>query len=337
MYLAPLARSLPPAQHFYCIVTLYFTGLLMQLISVVTPCYNEEENVEELYKQIKAQFANLKNYRYEHIFIDNASVDNTVSILKLLAANDPNVKVIVNARNFGHIRSPFYAMLQAQGAAVVLLASDLQDPPQLIAEFIKHWEAGFKVVVGVKPSSKENFPMAAIRRAYYNFITRIADIRLIKNFTGFGLYDQEVMKLLRKIDDAYPYFRGLISELGFPVAQIPFEQPARVRGITKNNFYSLYDMAILGITNHSKLPIRIATLGGFFFAVLSLLAAVVFLILKLALWNHFPVGVAPILIGMFFLAAMQLFFIGILGEYVLSIHTQTLKRPLVVESERINF
>jgi glycosyltransferase involved in cell wall biosynthesis len=309
----------------------------MQLISVVTPCYNEEENVEELYKQIKAQFANLKNYRYEHIFIDNASVDNTVSILKLLAANDPNVKVIVNARNFGHIRSPFYAMLQAQGAAVVLLASDLQDPPQLIAEFIKHWEAGFKVVVGVKPSSKENFPMAAIRRAYYNFITRIADIRLIKNFTGFGLYDQEVMKLLRKIDDAYPYFRGLISELGFPVAQIPFEQPARVRGITKNNFYSLYDMAILGITNHSKLPIRIATLGGFFFAVLSLLAAVVFLILKLALWNHFPVGVAPILIGMFFLAAMQLFFIGILGEYVLSIHTQTLKRPLVVESERINF
>ena len=309
----------------------------MQLISVVTPCYNEEENVEELYEQIKAQFANLTNYRYEHIFIDNASVDKTVSILKSLAAKDPNVKVIVNARNFGHIRSPFYAMLQAQGAAVILLASDLQDPPQLIADFIKHWEAGFKVVVGVKPSSKENFPMAAIRRAYYNFITRIADIRLIKNFTGFGLYDQEVMKLLRKIDDAYPYFRGLISELGFPVAQIPFEQPTRARGITKNNFYSLYDMAILGITNHSKLPIRIATLGGFFFAVLSLLAAVVFLILKLALWNHFPVGVAPILIGMFFLAAMQLFFIGILGEYVLSIHTQTLKRPLVVESERINF
>jgi glycosyltransferase involved in cell wall biosynthesis len=309
----------------------------MQLISVVTPCYNEEENVEEIYLQIKAVFAELKNYRYEHIYIDNASSDKTVAILKALALKDSNVKVIVNARNFGHIRSPFHAMLQAKGEAVVLMASDLQDPPALIHEFIKQWEAGFKVVVGVKPASQEAFPMAQIRRAYYDFITKIADMRLIKNFTGFGLYDRSVMDVLRKIDDAYPYFRGLISEIGFPVAQIPFEQPARARGITKNNFYTLYDMAILGITTHSKLPIRIATLGGFFFAVLSFIAAIVFLILKLVLWNHFPVGVAPILIGMFFLASMQLFFIGILGEYVLSIHTQTLKRPLVVESERINF
>ncbi|MES2219010.1 MAG: glycosyltransferase family 2 protein [Pseudomonadota bacterium] len=309
----------------------------MQLISVVTPCYNEEENVEEIYQQIKAVFANLKKYQYEHIFIDNASSDKTVAILKSLAERDKNIKVIVNARNFGHIRSPFYAMLQAQGEAVVLLAADLQDPPQLIHDFIKQWEAGFKVVVGVKPASKEAFPMAAIRRAYYNFITKIADMRLIKNFTGFGLYDKSVINVLRKIDDAYPYFRGLISEIGFPVAQIPFEQPVRARGITKNNFYSLYDMAILGITTHSKLPIRIATLGGFFLAVLSFITALVFLILKLALWEHFPVGIAPILIGMFFLASMQLFFIGILGEYVLSIHTQSLKRPLVVESERVNF
>jgi glycosyltransferase involved in cell wall biosynthesis len=309
----------------------------MKLISVVTPCYNEEENVEEIYQQIKAVFADLKNYRYEHIYIDNASSDKTVSILRALALKDSNVKVIVNARNFGHIRSPFHAMLQAEGEAVVLMASDLQDPPALILDFINQWEAGFKVVVGVKPASQEAFPMVAIRRAYYDFITKIADMRLIKNFTGFGLYDRSVMDVLRKIDDAYPYFRGLISEIGFPVAQIPFEQPARARGITKNNFYTLYDMAILGITTHSKLPIRIATLGGFFFAVLSFIGAIVFLILKLALWNHFPVGVAPILIGMFFLASIQLFFIGILGEYVLSIHTQTLRRPLVVESERINF
>jgi glycosyltransferase involved in cell wall biosynthesis len=309
----------------------------MQLISVVTPCYNEEENVEEVYNQIKAVFDTLKNYRYEHIFIDNASTDKTVAILKTLAAQDSHVKVIVNARNFGHIRSPFHGMLQAQGEAVVLIAADLQDPPQLIHEFVKQWAAGFKVVVGVKPATKEAFPMAAIRRAYYNFISKIADMRLIKNFTGFGLYDSSVIDVLRKIDDAYPYFRGLISEIGFPVAQIPFEQPIRTRGKTKNNFYTLYDMAILGITTHSKLPIRIATLGGFFFALASFIIALVFLLLKLVLWQHFPVGVAPILIGMFFLASIQLFFIGILGEYVLSIHTQTLKRPLVVESERINF
>jgi polyisoprenyl-phosphate glycosyltransferase len=309
----------------------------MKCISVVTPCYNEEENVEEIYQQIKKVFAELKDYQYEHVFIDNASTDKTVAILKTLAQQDQNIKVIVNARNFGHIRSPFYGMLQARGDAVVLIAADLQDPPALIHDFVKQWEAGFKVVVGVKPATQEAFPMAAIRRAYYNFITKIADMRLIKNFTGFGLYDRTVIDVLRQIDDAYPYFRGLISEIGFPVAQIPFKQPTRTRGITKNNFYTLYDMAILGITTHSKLPIRVATLGGFLFAILSFVAGLVFLLLKLALWNHFPVGIAPILIGMFFLASMQLFFIGILGEYVLSIHTQTLKRPLVVESERINF
>ena len=309
----------------------------MKCISVVTPCYNEEENVEEIYQQVKEVFAQLEGYQYEHVFIDNASTDKTVEILKRMALQDNNIKVIVNARNFGHIRSPFYGMLQARGEAVVLIAADLQDPPALILDFVKQWEAGFKVVVGVKPATQEAFPMAAIRRAYYNFITKIADMRLIKNFTGFGLYDRSVVTVLRQIDDAYPYFRGLISEIGFPVAQIPFKQPTRTRGTTKNNFYTLYDMAILGITTHSKLPIRVATLGGFTFALLSFLAGMIFLILKLVLWNHFPVGIAPILIGMFFLASMQLFFIGILGEYVLSIHTQTLKRPLVVESERINF
>jgi glycosyltransferase involved in cell wall biosynthesis len=309
----------------------------MKLISVVTPCYNEEENVDEIYQQIKAVFANIKDYRYEHVFIDNASTDKTVALLRVIAQKDTNVKVIVNARNFGHIRSPYYGMLHASGDAVVMIAADLQDPPALIPDFIQQWEAGFKVVVGVKPSTQEAFPMSAIRRTYYRFIAKIADMRLIKNFTGFGLYDRSVVTVLRQIDDAYPYFRGLISEIGFPVAEIPYDQPLRTRGTSKNNFYSLYDMALLGITTHSKLPIRMATMGGFLLSLVSFIAAMVFFVLKLVLWNHFPVGIAPILISMFFLGSVQLFFIGILGEYVLSIHTQALKRPLVVEMERINF
>lgn len=309
----------------------------MKLISVVTACYNEEENIEEIAKQVKAVFASIPDYCYEHIFIDNASSDKTVSILKTLASHDANIKVIVNTRNYGHIRSPFYALLQAKGDAVISIVADLQDPPALIPDFIRQWEAGFKIVVGVKPVTKEAFPMAFIRRFYYQLVTKISDTRLIKNFTGFGLYDQQVIEILRSIDDAYPYFRGLISEIGFPVAEIPYCQPKRKHGVTKNNFYSLYDMAILGITTHSKLPIRVATLGGFILSIISFTTAFVFLVLKLLLWQHFPMGVAPILIGMFFLASVQLFFIGILGEYILSIHTQTLKRPLVIERERINF
>ena len=309
----------------------------MKFISVVTGCYNEEENIEEIYKQVKAVFANLPNYRYEHIFIDNSSADKTVAILKTLAEKDKNIKVIVNARNFGHIRSPYYGMLQARGDAVILIAADLQDPPEIIPKLVQKWEEGYKIAVGVKPESQEAFPMSSIRRGYYNLITKISDMKVIKNFTGFGLYDQCVIEILRNIDHAYPYFRGLISEIGFPVAEVPFVQPLRQRGKSKNNLYTLYDMAILGITTHSKLPIRIATLGGFFLSLASLGLAFVFLIAKLLFWNHFPMGTAPILIGMFFLASIQLFFIGILGEYVLSIHTQTLKRPLVVERERVNF
>lgn len=309
----------------------------MKRISVVTPCYNEEENVEELYEQIKSVFATLNDYQYEHIFIDNASTDNTVSLLRKLAEKDSRVKVIVNARNFGHIRSPFHGLLQAEGDAVILMASDLQDPPELIPEFLKKWELGFKVVAGTKPTSKESFPISAMRRTYYHFLSKIADIRLIKNFTGFGLYDRKVIEILRETNDSYPYFRGLISEIGFPVAEVTFHQPLRKRGITKNNFYTLYDMAMLGITSHSKFPIRIATMAGFFLSALSFVFAIGFFLLKLIFWNSFPLGIAPILIGIFFFASIQLFFIGILGEYVLKIHTQVIKRPLVVEQERINF
>lgn len=309
----------------------------MKLISIVTPCYNEEENVRDVYEQVKAVFADLPSYRYEHIFIDNASVDGTADILKEIAEADKNVKIILNARNFGHIRSPIHALLQAQGDAVILMVADLQDPPELISKFLSRWAEGFKVVLGVKPSSRESFTMSLVRRLYYRTIGRIADVQLIPDFTGFGLYDREVINIIRGLKDPYPYFRGLISELGFEYATIPFVQPRRCRGITKNNFYTLYDIAMLGITSHSKVPLRIATMAGFTLSGVSLLIALGYLIAKLLFWESFSLGFAPILIGIFFFASVQLFFIGILGEYIGAIHTQVLKRPLVIEKERVNF
>lgn len=309
----------------------------MKLISVVTPCFNEEENILELYEQIKTIFAHFPQYTYEHILIDNASTDKTVDIIREIAEKDKKVKLILNARNFGHIRSPFYGLLQAQGDAVIFLASDLQDPPNLIPEFIKKWEEGYKIAVGVKNESRESALMFAIRKLYYNLATKIANVKLIKNFTGFGLYDQSIIKILRNFDDPYPYFRGLISEIGFEVAQIPFVQPTRKRGITKNNFYTLYDMAMLGITSTSKVPIRLATMAGFGLSLLSFLMAIIYIFLKLIFWNSFSLGIAPTLIGIFFFSSVQLFFIGLLGEYIGAIHTQVLRRPLVIEKERVNF
>lgn len=309
----------------------------MKLISIVTPCYNEEDNVVPLYERIRAQCALLSQYRFEHIFIDNASTDRTVERIKALAARDKNVKLIANVRNFGHIRSPLHALLQARGDAVITLASDLQDPPELIPQFVAQWEAGFKVVAGVKPQSREGFLMANLRRLFYRTVGHIADVRLIPNFTGFGLYDREVVEVVRQIGDPYPYFRGLIAEIGFPCAQVPFEQPKRLRGLTKNNFYTLYDLAMLGITSHSKVPLRLATMTGFFLAFLSLLISFGYLAAKLLFWDYFSFGLAPVLIGLFFFASVQLFFIGIVGEYVGAIHTQVLNRPLVVERERVNF
>jgi glycosyltransferase involved in cell wall biosynthesis len=309
----------------------------MKLVSVVTQCFNEEENVEELYRRIKAQFENRPGYEHEHIFIDNASTDRTVEVIKNLARKDLRVKLIVNARNFGHIRSPLHAILQARGDAIVSMASDLQDPPELIDTFIARWEAGFKIVVGVKPSAQETFAMSFVRGLYYKTIGRISEIQLIPNFTGFGLYDRSVIEIIRKIDDPYPYFRGLIAELGIEYSTVQFEQPKRVRGITKNNFYTLYDMGMLGITSHSKLPVRLAAMAGFALATLSLLMSLVYLVLKLMFWESFTLGTAPILISLFFFASVQLFFIGIIGEYVAAIHTQVMKRPLVIEKERVNF
>ncbi|MEN6622313.1 MAG: glycosyltransferase family 2 protein [Smithella sp.] len=309
----------------------------MKLISIVTPCYNEEDNVAELYSQVNKVFGRLPDYNYEHIFIDNASKDNTVSILKEIAAQDKKVKIIVNSRNFGHIRSPYYGLLQANGDAAIFLAADLQDPPNIIIDFVKKWEEGYKVVLGVKTKSQESPLMFAIRKMYYDFISKVSEIELTKNNTGFGLYDRQIIEILRKIDDPYPYFRGLISDIGFESYKIEFVQPNRKRGITKNNFYTLYDMAMLGITNHSKVPLRLAAMLGFSMSVISLFIAVFYFFAKLIFWDTFTAGMAPVVIGLFFFSSVQLFFIGIIGEYIGSIHTQILKRPLVIEKERINF
>ncbi|HEY4797588.1 MAG TPA: glycosyltransferase family 2 protein [Bacteroidia bacterium] len=308
-----------------------------KLISVVTPCYNEEGNVEELYKQVKAVFDAQSTYRYEHIFIDNCSKDRTVTILREIAKQDKNVKVILNARNFGYIRSPYYALLQAQGDAVVMMACDLQDPPPMIKDFIAKWEEGYKMVFGIKTQSEESFFVFQLRKLYYRMVNKLSDTELIKNFTGFGLYDQQVISILRKIDDPYPYFRGLVCDIGFDKALIEFKQPNRKRGISASNFYALYDLAMVGITKQSKVPLRLATMIGIAASFFSFLVAVAYFIYKLIFWNSFSLGTAPMVIGVFFFSAVQLFFIGVIGEYVGSIHTQVLKRPLVVEKERINF
>jgi glycosyltransferase involved in cell wall biosynthesis len=309
----------------------------MKKISIISPCYNEEENVKEVYLQVKEVFKQLPGYNYEHLFIDNASEDKTLTILKKIAGEDKNVKIIANIRNFGHIRSPYYGMLQSNGDAVILLASDLQDPPPIIIDFIKKWEEGYKIVIGTKNKSKENPLMFLLRKTFYHIISRISESEQIKNFTGFGLYDKSFIDILRNIDEPYPYFRGLVSELGFKRTEINYTQPRREKGKTKNNFYTLYDMAMLGFVNHSKLPLRLASFIGFSVASVSVFVALAYFIYKLFFWQEFQLGMAPLVTGIFFIGGIQLFFLGIIGEYIGAIFTQVKNRPLVVEKERINF
>ena len=309
----------------------------MKMISVVTPCYNEQDNVQECVKAISNIFSQYENYTYEHIFIDNASTDNTLDVLKDIASKNAHVKIIVNSRNFGHIRSPYYGLLQAKGDAVILFVADMQDPASLIPEFIKKWEEGHQTVVGTKRSSEESSLMFSIRKLYYKTVNKLSNVNLIDNFTGFGLYDQEVINHLRNMDDPYPYFRGLIAEIGLGIYQIPYDQPIRTRGITKNNFFTLYDIGMLGIISHSQVPLRIATMAGFLISFISIVVAVIYFILKLIFWNSFSLGLAPVVIGIFFFASVQLFFVGILGEYLGSVHLYSKRRPLVIEKERINF
>jgi len=310
----------------------------MKKISIMTACYNEEENVAQLSGAVnKIMKEELPEYDYEHVFIDNCSEDNTLPLLRDICSKDKHVKVIENARNFGHVRSPFYGLLQTSGNCSIVMAADFQDPPSLIPAFVKKWEEGYKVVCAIKTSSKENHMMSGIRKFYYNLVKKMSEVDSIDNFTGFGLYDMQVIETLRLMDDPYPYFRGLICEIGFKRALIEFEQPKRERGKTHNNFYSLFDVAMLGITANSKVPLRLATIAGFVFSVIALIGALVYLILKLVYWYKMPMGIAPLVIGVFLFSSVQLFFIGLLGEYIAQILTKVTNRPLVIESERINF
>ena len=307
------------------------------LLSIVFGCFNEAENIPELYERTTRAISGLTRYRFELIFIDNASTDDTVAKIKGLCASDRRVKLIVNARNFGHIRSPMHAVFQAEGAAVIGLASDLEDPPELIPQFVSKWEEGYRIVVGVKAKSADSLPMRLVRSGYYWLVESVASTRMIRDMTGFGLYDRSVVEIIRGFEDPYPYFRGQLSEIGFPVATIPFDKPHRPRGITKNNFFTLYDLAMLGITSHSKAPIRAVTLVGFLLALIAMLVALGYLVAKLLFWETFQFGLAPVLIGFFFFSSVQLFVVGLVGEYVAAIHTQVMRRPLVIEQERVNF
>jgi glycosyltransferase involved in cell wall biosynthesis len=306
-------------------------------LTILTPCYNEELNVREVYLRVRAAVAAAGDYRYEHIFIDNASTDSTLNELKAIAAEDRNVKVIRNTRNFGHVRSPMHALYQASGDAVIGIVADLQDPPEMIVDLIRKWEEGYPVVIGVKAASDESGLMFWIRKQYYQLVNRLSGVETYENFTGFGLFDRQVVDVIKQFDDPYPYFRGMVAEAGFRHFDIPYHQPKRKRGITKNNFYSLYDMAMLGITNLSKVPLRLVTFSGFVGALLSVLVSLAYLIYKLIFWNNFSVGIAPLVIGVFFFMSIQMLFMGIIGEYIGTIHTLVQKRPLVVEQERINF
>jgi glycosyltransferase involved in cell wall biosynthesis len=309
----------------------------IRTVTILTPCYNEADNVQALYERVRAVFEPLRDYRYEHLFIDNASTDDTVGILRAIAAEDRNVKVIVNTRNFGHIRSPFHALLQCRTDAVVILAADFQDPPEVLPALLEKWREGYKVVLAVKSASEESALMFAIRRLGYRIVDKLSEVRQVRNNTGFGLYDKAFVSVLRRLPDPYPYFRGIVAELGFRYATVLYAQPKRTRGITKNNLYMLYDLGVQGIVNHSKIPLRLAAIVGFVSSVVSLAAALVYFVMKMLFWYDLPIGVAPVIIGLFCVASVQLFFMGVLGEYVGSIYTQVRNRPLVVEQERINF
>lgn len=308
-------------------------------ISVFTPCYNEEGNVAALIDTVKQIFEKLTQYDYEHIFIDNCSTDKTSSILREIASTNKNIKVILNVRNFGHIRSPYHGLMQCHGDAVIAIVADFQDPPEMIPQFLAKWEEGYKMVLGIKHKSKENPLMFGARKLFYSLLEKASGSTdtPLKNFTGFGLYDKQFLDGVRTIDDPYPYFRGMVTDFGFKRFEIEYTQPLRRAGKTKNNLFTLYDMAMLGFVNHSKLPLRLSAFIGFVTSIISFITAITYFIYKLVYWDDFEVGIAPLVIGIFFFASVQLFFIGVIGEYIGAIHTQVRKRPLVIEKERINF
>ncbi len=310
----------------------------MKTISIVVPCYNEEENVEALADALRQMFGReLENYKYEIIFIDNDSRDSTRDIIRRMCAQDRGIKGIFNAKNFGQFNSPYYAMLQSTGDCTVLMACDFQDPVEMIPQYVKEWENGYKIVIGIKKSSQENKFMYWLRGCYYKLIKKLSDVEQIEQFTGFGLYDKRFIQVLRDLDDPTPFLRGIVAELGFRRKEIPYQQPLRRAGKTSNNFYRLYDAAMLSITSYTKVGLRLATIFGGACIGISMLVALVYLAMKLIYWDRFAAGMAPLLIGMCFLGSVQIFFIGLVGEYILTINQRVMKRPLVVEEERLNF
>lgn len=310
----------------------------MKKISVLIPCYNEAENVGPISRAVTEILEKeLPQYDYELVFIDNDSTDGTRDIIRGLCADNPRIKAILNARNFGQFNSPYYGMLQVTGDCVIEMVADFQDPVEMIPKYIHEWEKGYKIVIGIKTSSKENRLMYWLRSCYYKTIKKLSDVEQIEHFTGSGLYDREFIEVLRNLDDPTPFLRGIVAELGYRRKEIPYEQPRRRAGKTHNNFYRLYDAAMLSVTSYTKAGLRLATIFGSICAVVSMLIAMVYLVMKLIWWDRFPAGMAPMLTGMLFLGSVQLFFIGFLGEYIMSINQRVMKRPLVIEEERINF
>lgn len=310
----------------------------MKKISVLIPCYNEAENVGPISRAVTEILEKeLPRYDYELVFIDNDSTDGTRDIIRGLCADNPRIKAILNARNFGQFNSPYYGMLQVTGDCVIEMVADFQDPVEMIPKYIREWEKGYKIVIGIKTSSKENRLMYWLRSCYYKTIKKLSDVEQIEHFTGSGLYDREFIEVLRSLDDPTPFLRGIVAELGYRRKEIPYEQPRRRAGKTHNNLYRLYDAAMLSVTSYTKAGLRLATIFGSICAVVSMIIALVYLVMKLIWWDRFPAGMAPMLIGMLFLGSVQLFFIGFLGEYIMSINQRVMKRPLVIEEERINF
>ena len=310
----------------------------MKKISVLIPCYNEEENVVPISKAvIDTITTELPAYDYELVFIDNDSQDNTRPLLRGLCAENPKIKAIFNAKNFGQFNSPYYGMLQCTGDCVISMVADFQDPVELIPRYVHEWENGYKIVIGIKTTSQENKFMYWLRSLYYKMIKKFSNVEQIEHFTGSGLYDRDFIEVLRDLKDPTPFLRGIVAELGYKRKEIPYEQPKRRAGKTHNNFYTLYDAAMLSVTSYTKVALRVATFIGAICSGVSFLVAIVYLIMKLIWWDRFPAGIAPMLIGLLFLGSIQILFVGLVGEYVLSINQRVMNRPLVVEEERINF
>jgi len=310
----------------------------MKKISILIPTYNEEENVVPLSEEIiKVLNTQLCGYDYEIVFIDNCSKDRTRDKLQILCNGNEKIKAIFNAKNFGQFNSPYYGLCQTTGDCTILMCADFQDPVGMIPKFVEEWEKGYNIVSGIKTTSKENKIMYFLRSCYYKLIKKMSDVEQIEHFTGFGLYDKSFIDVLRNLDDPTPFLRGIVAELGSKRKDIPYQQAKRRAGKTSNNLYKLYDAAMLSFTSYTKIGLRVATILGFIFSALSLLIAFAYLILKLIYWDTFPMGTAPILLGVFIFGSIQLFFTGLLGEYIMNINTRIMKRPLVIEEKRLNF